>query len=88
MKLKKELKNVTFEYDEEKKVFTLYDHEGFNGTIELNKVYAFAFIRFVVRMAQRNWLKKPHKNKKELDKTGDDMLIYENLDHPNQMKIF
>ena len=57
MVIKKELKNATFEYDEDKKVFTLYDHEGLNGTIELNKVYAFAFMRFVVRMAQRNWLR-------------------------------
>ena len=72
MKIKKELKNATFEYDEEKKVFTLYDHEGFNGTIELNKVYAFAFMRFVVRMAQRNWLRKSKKN--NLDKSNKSML--------------
>ena len=88
MKIRKELKNVSFEYDEETKIFTIMEQDGFHGHIQLNKVYAFAFIRFVVRMAQRNWLKKPHKNKKELDKTGDDMLTYENLDHPNQMKIF
>jgi len=72
MKIKKELKNATFEYDEEKKVFTLYDHEGFNGTIELNKVYAFAFMRFVVRMAQRNWLRKSKKN--NLDKSKESMV--------------
>jgi len=72
MKIKKELKNATFEYDEEKKVFTLYDHDGFNGTIELNKVYAFAFMRFVVRMAQRNWLRKSKKN--NLDKLNKSML--------------
>lgn len=83
MKIKKELKNATFEYDEERKVFTLYDHEGFNGTIELNKVYAFAFMRFVVRMAQRNWLR----DKKSIDKTIEDVVNSENLDHPDQIKF-
>lgn len=83
MKIKKELKNATFEYDEERKVFTLYDHEGFNGTIELNKVYAFAFMRFVVRMAQRNWLR----GKKSIDKTIEDVVNSENLDHPDQIKF-
>lgn len=84
MIIKKELKNATFEYDEEKKVFTLYDHEGLNGTIELNKVYAFAFMRFVVRMAQRNWLR----SKKVVDKNTEDMIESENLDHPDQIKMF
>jgi len=84
MIIKKELKNATFEYDEEKKVFTLYDHEGLNGTIELNKVYAFAFMRFVVRMAQRNWLR----TKKSIDKTVEDVVESENIDHPDQMKMF
>ena len=84
MVIKKELKNATFEYDEDKKVFTLYDHEGLNGTIELNKVYAFAFMRFVVRMAQRNWLR----SKKSVDKAVEDTVESEHIDHPDQMKIF
>jgi hypothetical protein len=88
MIIKKELKNATFEYDEEKKVFTLYDHEGLNGTIELNKVYAFAFMRFVVRMAQRNWLRQNKKIEKNLDKTNENMLDSEDIDHPNQMNFF
>ena len=79
MIIKKELKNATFEYDEEKKVFTLYDHEGLNGTIELNKVYAFAFMRFVVRMAQRNWLR----SKKPLDKNEEAVL-----ECKNQLEMF
>ena len=58
--------------------------DGFNGCIELNKVYAFAFMRFVVRMAQRNWLR----SKKVVDKNTEDMLESENLDHPDQMKMF
>lgn len=89
MKILKQLKHVTFEYDEEKKIFTLYDHDGFNGTIELNKVYAFAFMRFVVRMAQKNWLKNPNKQKKIIDTLDEDALqsndIYEN---PNQLEMF
>lgn len=58
MKITKQLKNVTFEYDENKKSFTIMEADGFNGYIELNKVEAFAFMRFVVRMAQRNWLRE------------------------------
>ena len=69
MKITKELKNATFEYDEEKKTFTIMEADGFNGYIELNKVYAFAFMRFVVRMAQRNWLRPKTQKKSERDIT-------------------
>ena len=55
-KIKKELKDATFIYDEEKKCFCISDKQG--KFIELNKVYAFALVRFVVRISQRNWLKK------------------------------
>jgi hypothetical protein len=79
MKIKKELKNVSFEYDEETKTFTIVDQDGFHGHIQLNKVYAFAFMRFVIRMAQRNWLR----NKKPLDNDIEDMLSYN-----NQMEMF
>jgi len=79
MKIKKELKNVSFEYDEETKTFTIMEQDGFHGHIQLNKVYAFAFMRFVIRMAQRNWLR----NKKPLDNDVEDMLSYN-----NQMEMF
>jgi hypothetical protein len=79
MKIKKELKNVSFEYDEETKTFTIIDQDGFHGHIQLNKVYAFAFMRFVIRMAQRNWLR----NKKPLDNDIEDVLSYD-----NQMEMF
>lgn len=79
MKITKQLKNVTFEYDENKKSFTIMEADGFNGCIELNKVEAFAFMRFVVRMAQRNWLR----NKKSLDKNEDSTFKSK-----NQMEIF
>mgnify|MGYP001165016734 CR=1 FL=1 len=68
MKIKKDLKNATFVYDEEKKCFYLSGKDG--EFIELNKVYAFAFMRFVVRMAQRNWLR----SKKSLDKDCEDVV--------------
>ena len=69
MKIKKKLKNAEFEYDEETKKFLIIDSED-GGAVELNKVYAFAFMRFVVRMAQRNWLR----NKKPLDKDHEDVV--------------
>ena len=81
MIIKKELKNATFEYNEETKSFTLSNKDA---TIELNKVYSFAFMRFVVRMAQRNWLR----TKKSVDKVVENVVESEHVDHPDQMKIF
>ncbi len=70
MIISKKLKNAEFEYDEETKKFLIIDPENGN-TVELNKVYAFAFMRFVVRMAQRNWLRQPRKPTKILDKSTE-----------------
>lgn len=79
MKINKKLKNAEFEYDEETKTFTIMEQDGFHGHIQLNKVYAFAFVRFVVRMAQRNWLR----NKKPIDKHYENMIESE-----NQLEMF
>jgi hypothetical protein len=87
MKINKKLKNAEFEYDEETKQFLIIDPEN-GDAVELNKVYAFAFMRFVVRMAQRNWLRQPKKIEKVLDKTIEDMVDLENVDHPDQMNLF
>jgi hypothetical protein len=90
MKIKKQLKNATFEYDEEKKSFTISgEHPAIrdvSNTVELNKVYAFAFMRFVVRMAQRNWLR----NKKVVDKVDSVVVELENsqMEDPKQMVMF
>ena len=86
MKITKELKNATFEYDEETKTFTIMEADGFNGYIQLNKVYAFAFMRVVVRVAQRNWLR----TKKSIDKVDDVMveLESEEMEDPNQLTMF
>jgi hypothetical protein len=83
MKIKKELKYATFEWDEESKTFTVTEEDG--SKVTLNKVYAFALMRFVVRMAQRNWLRQSKKVKKDLDKTVGDAL---DLEHLEQMDLF
>tara|TARA_Y100001938_G_scaffold151216_1_gene247700 strand:- start:15115 stop:15390 length:276 start_codon:yes stop_codon:yes gene_type:complete len=89
MKIKKELKYATFEYDEETKKFLVIDTED-GGVVELNKIYAFAFMRFVIRMAQRNWLRQ-NKGKKILDKE-DEIVLGLEVDsekiHENQMNLF
>jgi hypothetical protein len=126
MKIVKELKDATFEYDEDSKSFCIKsensahieptnidlsgvppqsmlklfdeinDLSGGNllvvynenndsysvkikSKIKLNKVYAFSFMRFVVRMAQRNWFRM----KKPLDKNEDPVLEYK-----DQLEMF
>ena len=90
MIINKKLKNAEFEYDEETKKFLIIDPENGNA-VELNKVYAFAFMRFVVRMAQRNWLRQPKKSQKVIDKTIEEIIDIEHADHadhPDQMNLF
>lgn len=84
MKIKKELKNVAFEYSEETKTFSINDLNG--NKISLNKVYSFAFMRFVVRIAQRNWFRK----QKTVDKAEEAMVSLEDekQDHPDQLFMF
>ena len=73
MKITKKLKHATFVYDEETKNFSISDDSGANS-VELNKIYAFAFTRFVIRISQRNWLK----GKKVIDKEPNNMLSSSN----------
>ena len=84
MKITKNLKYCTFEYDEETKSFLIIDTED-GGVVELNKIYAFAFMRFVVRMAQRNWLR----GKKRVDNKGNTVVSLEKLkeesENPHQL---
>ena len=91
MKINKSLKYADFEYDEKDKSFTIIDTQD-GGVVELNKVYAFAFMRFVIRMAQRNWLRQIKNQKKDLDKADENMLSLEdneiNFSDDNQMLIF
>ena len=61
--IRKELKFANFEYDENEKTILIETRleEGntpINGRIKLNKVYSFALLRFVIRIAQHNWFRK------------------------------
>jgi len=63
MKIKRELKFAAFEWDDEEKSITIEtmrteEPHLVNGRIKLDKVYAFSLMRFVVRIAQRNWFRK------------------------------
>ena len=78
MKITKELKYATFEYDEEEKDFVIEEQDG--NKVILNKVYAFAFMRFVIRMAQRNWLRQMKKTDKKLDKPTEDNVPLEQME--------
>ena len=63
MKIKRTLKYGSFSWDDETKKFTV-EHKG--QSIELNKIYAFAFLRFTFSVAQRNWFRKAEKPKVEM----------------------
>ena len=66
MKIKRTLKYGSFSWDDETKKFTI-EHRG--QSIELNKIYAFAFLRFAFSVAQRNWFRKAEKPKVEMPET-------------------
>jgi len=84
MKINKQLKYAEFSYDEEHKTFTITEEDG--NRVILDKVYAFAFMRFIVRISQRNWFR----NKKVVDKVEDVMVELENnqMEDPKQMVMF
>ena len=63
MKIERKLKYGSFSWDDETKKFTV-EHKG--QSIELNKIYAFAFLRFAFSIAQRNWFRKMAKPKIEM----------------------
>ncbi len=87
MKINKQLKYAEFSYDEENKTFTITEEDG--NRVILNKVYSFAFMRFVIRMAQRNWLRKAKKEKKELDIVEEFMVELEvEQENPDQLEMF
>ena len=67
MKIKRSLKYGSFTWDESTKTSTI-EYRG--KSIELNKTYAFSFLRFAFSMASRNWyrkLQKPIKSKVKND---------------------
>ena len=62
MKIERKLKYGSFGWNDETKTFTI-EYRG--KSIELNKVYAFSFLRFAFSVAQRNWFRKLDKPKKK-----------------------
>lgn len=81
-KITKQLKHAEFEYNEETKQFRVQDREG--NEVVLNKIYAFALMRFVIRMAQRNWLRS-NKTIDELIEEDEEKLEALN---PSQLTLF
>ena len=68
MKIERKLKYGSFSWDDETKKFTV-EHKG--QSIELSKIYAFAFLRFAFSVAQRNWFRKMEKPKIEMPETKE-----------------
>ena len=79
MKIDKNLKYATFSYDEADKTFTITEEDG--NRVILNKVYSFAFMRFVIRIAQRNWLR----TKKVIDSDPHPVVELQELDEMQQL---
>jgi len=68
MKIKRDLKHGSFSWDDESKKFTITSGKE---SVELSKTYAFAFLRFAIRMAQRNWFRKQPKSKVTIEKSNE-----------------
>jgi hypothetical protein len=78
MKITKKLKYAEFDWNESEKAFTITEQDG--NRVILNKVYAFAFMRFVIRMAQKNWL-----NQKTTEKNNNTVIVEE--EHSGQINF-
>jgi hypothetical protein len=80
MKIERKLKYGSFSWDDETKKFTV-EHKG--QSIELNKIYAFAFLRFAFSIAQRNWFRKLEKPKtmKAVGKICDNYIREGKFEH-------
>jgi len=79
MKVERKLKYGSFSWDDETKKFTV-EHKG--QSIELNKIYAFAFLRFAFSVAQRNWFRKQEKPKSDKN-IRDGKFEHEQFELPN-----
>jgi len=79
MKIKRTLKYGSFGWDDETKKFTV-EYKG--QSIELNKIYAFAFLRFAFSVAQRNWFRKQEKPKSDKN-IRDGKFEHEQFELPN-----
>ena len=81
MKIERKLKYGSFGWDDETKKFTV-EHKG--QSIELSKIYAFAFLRFAFSVAQRNWFRKSEKPKVDIPETKREAKFeHEQFELPN-----
>ena len=79
-KIVKELKFGTFIWNEDDGTFTIESPKG--NTIKLNKVYSFALMRFIIRIAQKNFAKNILPKKKV-----DVNIVEEEYEDPRQQKF-
>jgi len=85
-KIIKKLKYASFEWNEDKKILSIIDGE--DNIVSLNKIYSFALMRFIIRIAQRNFLKAPIGKRISLNKNilpEEDKI--EEYEDPNQKKF-
>ena len=80
MRVTKNLKFATFSWDSERKIFTVEDESG--SSIKLNKIYGFALMRFIIRIAQKNFLKDP--TLENLTTESEDLDLIEDYEDPRQ----
>ena len=86
MKIIKELKHARFTWDETHGIFSVEQPQGHK--IELNKVYSFALMRFIIRISQKNFLRKPLSKEEKraiIEETVEE--IEEEHDDPRQKKF-
>lgn len=76
----KELKFARFTWDDKHGILSVESPKG--NKIELNKTYSFALMRFIIRIAQKNFAKNvlPKKN-------VDVNIIEEDHEDPRQQKF-
>jgi len=84
MSIVKNLKFASFEWDEDKQLFTITNTDG--EKISLNKTYSFAFTRFFVRVAQKNWLRSKPTNTTKKNQVASE--AQEDIDIEEQMALF
>ena len=83
MKIIRNLKHGSFQWDDETKKFKITQGDN---SIELGKVYSFAFMRFVLRIAQRNWFRKLAKPQATITK-GNEVTSVENISLGNTSTV-
>lgn len=82
MQIIKKLKNIEFSYNDQSKKFEITRDDGFSQYLDLNKVEAFALMRFIIRISQKNWMRP----KKHLEEASD--AIIDRSKDEDQLKMF